>query len=163
MTDIMENNRSLLREVNTLYIWQVYAKTRPLKAKLLTEAQSVHTLEGILTYNAGDYLCKGEAGDIWGQTAESLHRKYIVDVSELPDSEGWQKYLPNPESSKVMAAEIEHDFQVEHQDYGTMTGESGDFLVKSYADKDLEYPTDIWIVKHQIFLEIYLPQYYVTL
>lgn len=163
MTDIIENNRSFLREVNTLKVWQTYAKIKPLKAKLLTETQSVHTLEGILTYNAGDYLCKGESGDIWGQKADVFHLKYIADASESPDSGGWQKYLPNPGSNRVLAAEIGHDFQIEHPDFGTMTGVAGDFLVKSYADKDLEYPTDIWIVKHHIFLENYLPQNDVTL
>jgi hypothetical protein len=148
-------NAPLLAEVSILSLWREYRKIKPLWAKLLSHPETITTNEGKLQFKPGDYICRGEAGDVWGQKAETLHNKYVIDESTPPDPDGWQKYLPDPETGKVLAAEIGHSFQVSHPDYGTMSGEAGDFLVKSFADRDVDLPEDIWIVGSQIFLETY--------
>ncbi len=149
------NKFSLLEEVNKSNAWKHYKKTKPLWAKKLKKAEIVKTLEGELKYNKGDYLCKGQSGDILGQKEESLFNKYDPDLSSKPDKDGWQKYLPKPDASGVMAAQVDHEFSFKHLSWGTFCGNAGDYLVKSYDDKDTEFPEDVWIVKKDIFNATY--------
>ncbi|MCF7859118.1 MAG: PGDYG domain-containing protein [Candidatus Cloacimonetes bacterium] len=142
---------NLLKEVNNSDTWKHYKKTNPMWAKKLEEAITIQTLEGELTYNKGDYLCKGQSGDIWGQKEESLFKKYEPDPKSKPDKEGWQKFVPKPDASGVMAAQIDHEFTIDHPDWGIFQGNPGDYLVKSFEDKDTEFQEDVWIVKKEIF------------
>lgn len=144
-------NNKLFIEINKLRIWKHYKKTKPLWAKKLEEDVVVDTLEGELKYSKGDYLCKGPTGDIWGQKEESLFKKYDPDPKTNADKDGWQKFLPKPDASGVMAAQIDHEFSIEHPSWGTFHGNAGDYLVKSYEDKDTEFPEDVWIVQKGIF------------
>jgi hypothetical protein len=148
-------NEKLLKEVNHQNLWQHYKKTKPLCAKKLKEDTTVKTLEGNLNYNKGDYLCKGPSCDIWGQKEDSLFKKYDPDPKAKPDKDGWQKFLPKPDASGVMAAQIDHEFSIEHPDWGTFHGNAGDYFVKSYENKDTEFPEDVWIVKKEIFTFTY--------
>ena len=65
-------NKTLLDEANAAGQWFHAKKTRPIWAKRLEAAQTVKTLEGEEQVAAGHYLCKGEAGDIWPQTEQTL-------------------------------------------------------------------------------------------
>ena len=56
--------------------------------------------------------------------------------------------------SGVMAARVEHPFQVKTT-WGDLSGTDGDYLVKNYNDKDVEYPDDVWIVSKEIFAATY--------
>ncbi|WP_339683094.1 hypothetical protein [Gimesia maris] len=145
-------NQLLLDEVNSAGLWFTARKTRPLWAKEITVAQTVSTIEGQMAANVGDYLCRGSAGDIWPQKAETLHKKYSA-TGEC-DSEGWEKFTPRPEGAGVQAARIGHSFTVKAS-WGELTGQPGDYLVKSEVDKDVKYPDDIWIVAATIFEETY--------
>ena len=71
-------NRTLLDESNAAGKWFHAKKTRPIWAKRLEAAQSVTTLEGKVQGEAGDFLFKGEAGDIWPQTEKDLNKRYTV-------------------------------------------------------------------------------------
>jgi hypothetical protein len=62
--------------------------------------------------------------------------------------------VPNPDSSRVFAAAIHHDFRVETC-RGDMFGAAGDYLVKSIADGDVMYPDDVWIVDKTVFGSTY--------
>lgn len=42
-----------------------YRKTATVWAVRMTEAFEVHTLEGVMTGEPGDYLCQGPAGERW--------------------------------------------------------------------------------------------------
>ena len=94
------SNRELLAEVNATGTWFRAKKTRPIWAKLVTDDQTVQTLEGEEEVKAGDFLCRGEIGEIWPQSAASLGKKY-VETDEIED--GWCKYQPNPDAQGVMA------------------------------------------------------------
>jgi len=146
-------NKELLTKVNELKSWQHYKKTKPLWAKKLKEDISVNTLEGKIESHVGDYLCKGPTGDIWPQKEGSLFKKY--DSTDETNSEGWQKFTPKPDASGVMAAQIDHKFSIKHSTWGTFKGNAGDYLVKNYDDKDIEFPADLWIVKKEIFEATY--------
>ena len=149
----MQGNNSLLTEVNERKLWHAYRKTKPLWAKLLTQAETIKTLEGELSYKAGDYLCRGESGDVWGQKAETLFAKYEpVDNANTAD---WMEFRPKPASSTVLAAQIEHEFTVDHPSWGLMQGKAGDYLVKNLADIETDFPADIWIVDQSIFKSTY--------
>jgi hypothetical protein len=49
-----------------------------------------------------------------------------------------------------MAAQVNDPFTVEAT-WGALTGKSGDYLVKQFADRDQPYPEDVWIVDRQLF------------
>lgn len=145
-------NQSLLDEVNAAGLWFSACKTKPLWAKKLKDARSVETLEGTMSANIGDYLCRGAAGDIWPQKAETLHKKYATTGEH--DRDGWEKFIPRLEGAGVQAARIDHPFTVK-ANWGDLKGQPGDYLVKRDADKDVTYPDDVWIVQQTIFESSY--------
>ncbi len=145
-------NRALLNEVNRAGTWFQAQKTHPVWAKRLSAAQSVSTLEGLLEANAGDYLCRGPAGELWPQSVKNLESKY--EPTGLIEADGWQQFTPRPDGASVKAAQINHDFTV-HATWGELRGKSGDYLVKNAADQDVPYPDNVWIVARSIFQATY--------
>lgn len=141
-------NKELLEEVNRARSWFAARKTKYLWAREITYKQSVSTLEGELIADTGDYLCRGESGDTWPQKAKTLFAKY--EATEEHDKDGWIKFSPKPEAAGVLAVQINHTFQV-IASWGNLTGQPGDYLVKNEADKNVEYPEDVWIVNRAIF------------
>lgn len=110
MTEPENPNQSLLDEINDADAWFHARKTRPIWARKLVEAERVETLEGDQQVPAGQMLCRGEAGDIWPQSPERVADKYRA--TDEVDDQGWQKYIPAPDSQGVMAAAVPHPFQV---------------------------------------------------
>jgi hypothetical protein len=145
-------NRALLDEVQAAGSWFHARKTRPIWVKRLEQPERIQTLEGEEDVPAGTYLCRGEAGDLWPQTAERLQAKYVA-TDEL-SADGWRKHLPHPDNTGVMAARIDHPFAVTAK-WGELTGKTGDFLVKNYDDHDTPYPDDVWIVDAALFQATY--------
>ncbi|MBC8114508.1 MAG: hypothetical protein H7062_09035 [Candidatus Saccharimonas sp.] len=145
-------NKALLDEANTAGRWFHAKKTRPIWARRLEAAQTVKTLEGEEQVAAGHYLCKGEAGDIWPQTEQNLHKRYTATDEVAAD--GWRKYQPHPDAQGVMATPINHPFEVQAT-WGQLTGKPGDFLVKNFQDRDTAYPADVWIVDQTLFRQTY--------
>jgi tetratricopeptide (TPR) repeat protein len=145
-------NRPLLNEARHKRLWVIARKTAPVWAVLLREGGRVDTTEGTVAATAGEYLCRGINGEEWPQPAPSFARKYVP--TDEVDQQGWRKYVPNPDSSRVFAAAIHHDFRVETC-RGDMFGAAGDYLVKSIADGDVMYPDDVWIVDKTVFGSTY--------
>ncbi len=145
-------NRTLLEEVNSAGLWFRATKTKPIWVKRLETTQRVTTLEGEEEVPAGAYLCRGEAGDIWPQSAERLLSKYVAAGETSAD--GWQKYLPDPDSPGVWAAKIKHPFDVQAS-WGRLHGKAGDYLVKDVDDDRESDPSDVWIVDAQLFSATY--------
>ena len=145
-------NKSILKEANAAEKWFHVKKTRPIWAKRLESAQIVKTLEGEEHVEAGHYLCRGEAGDIWPQTEKDLTRRF--QATDEVDAESWRKYQPNPDAEGVMATQISHPFSVEAT-WGKLTGKSGDYLLKNFHDRDTVYPEDVWIVDQTLFQQTY--------
>ena len=146
-------NESILNEVNAAKTWFHAKKVKPLWAKEATEDGRLESLESEnQTYKQGDFICRGEAGDLWPQSASSLNKKY--EPTEEVDSDGWRKYLPIPDSAGVMAAQIDHAFMV-ITSWGDLEGAPGDYLVKNAADEKTEFPEDCWVVSQKIFNSTY--------
>jgi hypothetical protein len=145
-------NRAILDEANRAGAWFHAKKTRPIWAKRIEQDQMVQTLEGVETVKAGHMLCRGEAGDIWPQTAEQLAKRY--SPTEEMDAEGWRKHLPHPDAQGVMAIQIGHPFSVVAS-WGRLEGKAGDYLLKNYQDRDTDYPDDVWIVDQKLFAQTY--------
>ena len=118
-------------------------KTKSLWAKRLVASQKVNTIEGEVTANAGDYLCRGIAGELWPQRATKLQEKY--ESSGEFDSDGWELFNPKPNLAPVEAAQVATSFRVEAK-WGELLGKTNDYVVRSTTD-----PTDIWIVDQAIF------------
>ena len=148
----MNANLRLLEEAAANGLWFHALKTRPVWARRLEAPQRVQTIEGEEDVPAGAYLCRGDAGDIWPQTAESLESKYIA--TEQYDDAGWRKFAPHPDSEGVMAAQIERRFSVEAA-WGTLNGKPGDFVLKNYGDREVASPDDVWIVDQELFRATY--------
>lgn len=149
--------------------WKRASKTKTLKAKPLISVMVdrsvmskflLTTLEGQQNLGDGTMVCLGETGDIWQQTPKKLLAKYNVVAV---DGEGWMTCEPRPDNAvncfEVTAAampEGEGTFYLIGQ-WGKETpegprqeGEVGDFICQNTAD-----PTDVWIVKRQIFINTY--------
>lgn len=145
------DNRALLDEVNSAGHWFHVKKTKPIWVQEVKEARKVKTLEGEETVEPGHFLCRGEAGDIWPQKKADLEKKY---VSTDEEADGWRKYLPRPDAEGVLATEVDHPFVV-YATWGELKGKAGDFLIKNYADKEADYPTDVWLVDRTLFEQTY--------
>jgi hypothetical protein len=145
-------NQAILDEANAAKKWFHAKKVRPIWAKRLEQAQTVKTLEGEEQVAAGNYLCKGEAKDIWPQTEKDLNKRY--SATEEVDAEGWRKYQPHHDAAGVMATQIDHPFEVEAS-WGKLKGKRGDFLVKNFQDRETVYPADVWIVDQTLFEQTY--------
>jgi len=145
-------NAPLLDQVNAAEIWFRAKKTRPIWALQLDVPQRVRTLEGDEEVPAGTYLCRGEAGDVWPQTAEKLLSRYVA-VNE-PKTDGWQKYNPHPDAAGVWAAKVEHPFEVQAA-WGLLRGKPGDYLIKDFTPGNEPYPTDVWVVDAKLFTATY--------
>jgi len=150
MTD--SPNKVLLDEANELPHWFHARKTRPIWARELESEQQIQTLEGMETVQAGHYLCRGEAGDIWPQAKEQLGKRYSPTDEISPD--GWRNYVPRSDAEGVMAIPIDHSFGVQTS-WGQLIGKPSDFLVKNFHDRDVPYPDDVWIVDQKLFCETY--------
>lgn len=142
-------NKAILDEVNAAAAWFHAKKTAPLWAKQIEENQTTRTLEGPATARAGDFLCRGAAGEFWPQSPERLNEKY--DQTEEVDADGFRKFLPR---SQVMAAQVDHPFQVKTS-RGDLMDEPGNFILKSFDDKEVEYPDSVWIVDKKLFADTY--------
>lgn len=148
----MNPNQPLLDEVERAGHWFRAKKTRPIWAMRLAEARAVMTLEGEEHVPAGTFLCRGEAGDVWPQTEQRLLAKYVATGET--SSDGWAKYAPHPDNTGVLAAQINHPFEV-HATWGLLKGKIGDYLVKNYDDRDVADPSDVWIVARTLFEATY--------
>lgn len=140
--------------MNQAQAWFHARKTRPIWAKRVVRDQTVETLEGAEQAHAGDYLCRGEAGDTWPQQAGALEAKYTPTDVLTPD--GWRQYRPRPDAEGVLAAPVPHAFAVQAR-WGRLSGKAGDYVVKQYRDRDIAYPEDVWIVDQTLFAATYAP------
>jgi hypothetical protein len=145
-------NRALLDEVNGAKRWFHAKKVHPIWARQVENDGTVQTLEGKEEVSAGDYLCRGAADEIWPQSAANLEKKY--DATDEVDEQGWRKFTPKPDAEGVMAARVAHPFEV-RASWGKLSGKAGDFLAKNFADRDVPYPDDVWIVDQTLFEATY--------
>jgi hypothetical protein len=118
-------------------------KTKPIWAKRIEAAVEVETREGRLQAQAGDYLCRGIAGEYWPQKEAKLTEKYSPSTER--DAEGLERFDPKPESAPVEATAVDRPFRVAAT-WGELTGKPGDYVVRSTTD-----PDDVWIVGKTIF------------
>ena len=109
------------------------------------------TLEGPEQVPAGDFICRGEAGDFWAQTEATLKKRYVA-TGEIED--GWERYQPHPDAEGVMAIAVDHAFPVQAS-WGKLQGKPGDYLLKNFADRDNPAPKDLWIVDQTLFRQTY--------
>ena len=151
-SDRMPANREILDEVNRAGSWFRAKKSRPIWVRRVLEDQTLETLEGVERVRQGDYVCRGENGDVWPQSAAELERKYRATATV--DADGWQMYEPHPDNQGVLAAQIDHSFTVVSL-WGNLHGKQGDFIVKNYHEKDTDYPEDVWIVDQDLFRSTY--------
>ena len=147
-----EANREILDEINRSRGWFHARKVRPIWAKRAQSDQTIESLEGVERVCCGDFLCRGEHGEQWPQSAERLEAKYVA--TDEVDSDGWRKYLPNLDAEGVMAAQVDHPFTV-HAAWGTLSGKAGDYIVKNASDRDAPHPADVWIVDQMLFQATY--------
>jgi tetratricopeptide (TPR) repeat protein len=132
--------------------WRHYRKTKPIWARQLEQPQLVDTREGPVQANAGDYLCRGIAGELWPQKATKLNSTY--DPTQNVDADGWREYQPSGDSEGVYAVSVDKPFSVTAT-FGTLHGKPGDYVVKHAADRLTAYPEDIWIVGRAVFDSTY--------
>lgn len=129
-------------------------KTKAIQARRLDRDETVSTLEGPVKAKAGDFLCRGEAGELWPQSAESLEKRYTA-TDDLT-SDGWRLYAPKADAEGAMAAPVTHAFSVVAT-WGKLHGKAGDYVLKQFSDRGEPYPQDVWIVDQSLFRATYEP------
>ncbi len=149
-------NRALLQQINRNGVWFAARKTVPVWARRVTAPEVVASREGDLQAKVGDFVCRGIAGEFWVQTEPTLRAKYGETGQTSLDDRGleWTEFAPLPESSRVMAAEVGHPFEV-HSSWGVLSGKEGDYLLKAWRDRDVEFPADVWTVDREVFQTTY--------
>jgi hypothetical protein len=145
-------NAEVLDEMGKAKTWFHAKRVRPIWARKVESDDTVKTIEGTEKVKAGDYVCRGEAGDVWPQTAKRLDEKY--EKTAEVDAEGWTKYVPRADNQGVLAAAVPHAFSV-RAPWGTLSGKAGDYIVKNFADREVAYPDDVWIVDQKLFHATY--------
>jgi PGDYG protein len=105
-----------------------------LRARRLTQedveqrAGVIHTLEGPVAFEPGDYLARGIQGEEYPINPEIFGALYVVDTLE-PDTRGFASYRPIP--LRHRAVQIAEPFTVERADGGLFTGKAGDYVVRT--------------------------------
>lgn len=56
--------------------WKTFKKVATTRALQVREPFVVHTLEGVMVAQEGDYLCMGDAGDVWPVKKEIFESTY---------------------------------------------------------------------------------------
>ncbi len=146
-TEPREENAALLAKAEARG-WFAAHKTAGLWARQLERPEVVNTLEGPSQAAAGDYLCRGPAGELWPQAVSSLLAKY-TPTNEI-DGEGFRRWVPDPAASRVMASELAGPVVVVTS-WGRLEAAAGDFLVKSWGDRGNPRPSDVWPVSREVF------------
>lgn len=158
--------------------WRIATKIRPILSKHIADCINqtngllgkflVSTLEGNEPIKQNSMVCIGESGDIWLQSPEKLLKKYNVIGF---DSFGWLRCEPKPEN-EVYAILVTKEMvpneplcdqsgpnsfsivgqwgETINEELNIQIGFVGDFICKSISD-----PTDVWIVKHKLFINSY--------
>jgi len=169
----MEDNETLLTELNKKKAWFHAKKIGPVFALQVSQDREIQTLEGREVARAGDMLCRGIAGELWPQTVRtSLHLCHAISLlilfflskeerllskykpTNTLDGE-WRKYIPRPDLPGVFAARVRADFEVQTS-YGSMHGKAGDYLLKDFGDQYNEYPDNVWVVDKKLFNKTYI-------
>ena len=145
-------NRAVLDEINAARTWAHVRKTKAIRARRLDRDETVHTLEGPVEAKAGDFLCRGEAGEPWPQSAESVETRYTATNDATPD--GWRLYAPRPDAEGALAAQVTHAFTVVAT-WGPLKGKAGDYVLKRFSDAKVPYPEDVWVVDQALFRATY--------
>lgn len=152
MNEQASPNQSLLDELDSARAWVHAKKTRPIWARLIESDRTVESLEGRVSAKAGDYLCRGEAGELWPQSAKTLAARYAP--TDAVSADGWRKYRPHPDAEGVMAAQVQHAFAVVAT-WGKLSGKPGDYVLKNFRDRLVAYPEDVWVVDQALFRATY--------
>jgi len=159
--------------------WKIATKTKELRAKPMGSLFSnltplnkflLNTLEGVEPVPDSSILCVGSLGDVWQQTPKKLLAEYNVTHIE---SDGWLICEPKPNNAvncvevdrflidaldKMPHSEITMSFtiighygQTIGDENNVQTGEEDDYICQNLTD-----PTDVWIVKRNLFQNTYI-------
>lgn len=137
MTSIDSPNKAVLDEANLAAEWIRARKGKPIWARKLDQPQTIITLEGQEHISAGNYVCRGEAGDVWPQTESTLLRTY--NATDDAEVDRWRKYIPRPDSERVLAIQLNHPFDL-LVSWGKLSGKAYDYLVIALSGPGLELP-----------------------
>lgn len=124
-------------------------KTALLRARPLTEEDHrerqgvIHTLEGPVVFQPGDYLALGTQNEEWPVLKEHLEVEY-EQITEQ-DENGFASYRA---ISPRRVCQISKPFIVKIEKGNILTGKSGDYLIWSHDDS-------IAVIDQAIFEESY--------
>jgi PGDYG protein len=136
-----------LKEMDGL-TYQSYRKAASfrVRARRLTEEGIIHTMEGPVAFQAGDYLVRGVQGEEYPITSQAFAGLYDEGSME-PDRDRFAWY--RPANLIHQAVQIAEPFTVERKAGGIYTGKAGDYLVRTGQGGGGR------IVDHTIFMQTY--------
>jgi hypothetical protein len=125
--------------------FQVRAR-RLTKEEVEQRAGIIHTMEGPVACQPGDYLARGIQGEEYPIRPEAFAVLYD-ERSMQPDTNGFARYHPAPLLHQ--AVQITEPFTVDGPQGDLFTGKAGDYLMRT------EGATGVRIVDRTIFEQIY--------
>jgi len=128
------------------YEWAEYRKIATLWARLMQTAFSVQTLEGVASGEAGDYLCRGLAGEEWPMSRQIFENNYILVTAAFAASQ-WQEYRKL--NSTILARPMPEAFVVETL-HGRLYGKAGDYLCQSLDGRRWPVAATIFAVSYEL-------------
>lgn len=142
--------------------WHTAEKTKSIRVKavqslfpdvLILQHVLLTTLEGNQRLSITNYVCLGDSGEPWQQSATALFKKY--DPIDW-DENGWIVMQPKPEYFREAYQVLDQDFSI-HALWGEETPEgiiqsgcAGDYIVRDPNNHE-----DVWIVKQKTFENTY--------
>ena len=146
--------------------WKLATKTKGIIARRLEEDAIIHSTEGPLQAQVGQFVCHGVNTQIkpylwWAQNKEVLTKKYIrrgiFKESVFFDGKTYKDfylYLPKPDKA-VLVCRMPAAFTLDVSGQ-LLKGKKGDFLVKFSEDKLNPDPKDMWLIDQGSFTATYI-------
>jgi len=119
-------------------------------AKPARKSHMIKTLEGAISVGVGDIICRGIKEEIWAQNKGDFERCYAATGNS--DRE-WLEYKPKPGNYWLWAAQVTEEVEVQTS-FGILLGNAGDYVIKE-TEAGSELPLRYWIIKQNIFSEVY--------
>jgi hypothetical protein len=144
----MEITDELLKNLKFL----PFRKETPLKARPLTEDDFrerkgvIQTLEGVVSFQPGDYLAVGVKNEEWPILRETFEGNYYKVESSSEDEFAYYKLIDNVR----LACQIFDTFSVRRSNGDMYHGKPGDYLVRTNSGS-------LHILDKEVFEQSYIP------
>ena len=122
-------NYKICNYFNRRKTWRHFKKFAPIFVKKADKDMRIETPDGMDNVVRGDYICKGQLGELWPLKQRKLDENYVIS-NEIRGE--WTKYRPNHRLKGVLAVRVHKEFEIESK-FGLLKGNKGKKKKKAKA------------------------------